>query len=867
MDKRNIETIYPLAPLQEMFLWHSLQTTTQAGLLHIRCDLQGEINPTQLKQAWESVIQRHPTLRASVHWQNVKQPLQVIAKQITVPWQVIDAHEFADPQQALTDFLNADRAQGFELTQAPIMRLTLFRWGKLDYKLIWSCHHLMLDGWSGALVLNQVFETYQALQQGQPRINKHQPIYQTYIRWLKQQDTSAAAQFWRATLKGFAAPTPLPGITETTDSQGLQPSLTPPDPKTIQLSTAATTTLQAFLRSQHLTLSTVMQGIWALVLHHHSCTNDVLFGMTVSGRQGNLAGVEAIVGLLINVLPIRVAVTPEQSVATWLQTIQTQQIQANRYAYATPAQIQDWSGQSQRLFNSLLVIENYPIHTNQPAQNLKITNLQSGTVSNYDLTVIVQPGDAIQITLETAARQFNPEVLATLLEQFSTLLQTISQQPEQAIHALLPALQRPPQPPPVATNVVTQFNLRDRPANRQTQHQNSPRRNAAQRLLVAPVSPIAIQLTAIWESVLGIHPISVDDNFFDLGGQSVLAAQLFAKIAQQFGHRLPLALLFEAPTIQQLATALEQSGWSPSWSSLVPIQPLGQKTPFFAVHTGHGRVFHYRQFSQHLGSDQPFYGLQAQGLDGKSPPYSTFEAMASHYIQEIQTIQPEGPYFLGGFCLGGTIALEMAQQLQNQGHTIALLVVLDPAYSLPQLGLPEPELRPPHFKKDLRHYIQLCHYFHRTGGLRRHAAKKLLKIAKQHWPGQRSTASIEDDLQDPNIQNIINANAAALHAYQHQPYAGTITFLQSSNYVDRPYGKAIRQKYSQLATAFDYHLVETVHEPLFPTAKHWAIWGKALSDCLDTAQRKATATAIEQPAVTEVKEVTQFADGLKFYTE
>jgi amino acid adenylation domain-containing protein len=194
---------------------------------------------------------------------------------------------------------------------------------------------------------------------------------------------------------------------------------------------------------------------------------------------------------------------------------------------------------------------------------------------------------------------------------------------------------------------------------------------------VAPRDTIELQLAQIWEDVLGVHPVGVRDNFFDLGGHSLLAVNLIAKIQHQFGKNLPLATLFQSPIIEHLAGILHQQTDSLSWSPLVAIQPDGSKRPFFCVPGAGGNVIYFYNLARHLGPDQPFYGLQAVGLDGKSEPHTRVEDMATHYIEALQAVQPQGPYLLGGHSFGSWVAFEMVQQLQKQGHEVALLAILD----------------------------------------------------------------------------------------------------------------------------------------------------------------------------------------------
>jgi amino acid adenylation domain-containing protein len=201
-----------------------------------------------------------------------------------------------------------------------------------------------------------------------------------------------------------------------------------------------------------------------------------------------------------------------------------------------------------------------------------------------------------------------------------------------------------------------------------------------------PQDVLERQLTTVWERVLGIRPIGREQSFFDLGGHSLLAVRLMHGIEQELGRKLPITALLQAPTIAGLAALLRQQGWKPSWSSLVPIQPLGSRPPFFCVHGIGGTVLRFRELASHMGEEQPFYGLQARGLDGGDPCPQTVEEMAANYIHEVRRVQPNGPYFLGGYSFGGMVALEMAQQLRAQGDEVAILALLDTFPGRPQSG-------------------------------------------------------------------------------------------------------------------------------------------------------------------------------------
>ena len=213
MNKKNIEAIYPLVPMQQALLWHSLQPgQSNLGFLQMRSTLQGNLDIPLLKQGWERVMSRHATLRTSVHWQDLKAPLQVVYKKVSLPWEYQDWRQATatELQAKLADFLHSDREKGLNLSQAPVMRLTLIRTAEETYQLIWSCHHLLLDGWSGAIAFREMSEFYEALSQEKELSLKPACTYRDYVKWLQKQDLTTAAEFWRQSLKGFTKPTPLP---------------------------------------------------------------------------------------------------------------------------------------------------------------------------------------------------------------------------------------------------------------------------------------------------------------------------------------------------------------------------------------------------------------------------------------------------------------------------------------------------------------------------------------------------------------------------------------------------------------------------------------------------------------------------------
>lgn len=274
-----------------------------------------------------------------------------------------------------------------------------------------------------------------------------------------------------------------------------------------------------------------------------------------------------------------------------------------------------------------------------------------------------------------------------------------------------------------------------------------------------PTDALQSQLVPLWEDVLGKKPIGIRDNFFELGGHSLLAARLMHRTGQALGKTLPLAMLFEAPTIEQLATILGQDGWSRHWSSLVPIQPAGSEPPFFCVHGIGGNVLGFRELAAKMSPDYPFYGLQSHGLDGKNPCHTSIETMAAHYLDEIRSVQPQGPYFLGGFSFGGLVAYEMARQLLTQGEQAALLVLFDtyPGNSQETGASLIKQILQPSWR----------HWFH---DLPKAARKRLLRSIRS--------------LRVPQLlKDVRDSNRAAASRYTLQPYPGQATLVRATEKV------------------------------------------------------------------------------------
>ena len=347
MSNKQIEDIYPLSPMQQGMLFHSLYAPDSGVyIIEVNFEIHGKLDIVAFEQAWQVVIDRYPVFRTAFVWDKVEKPLQVVGRKVKVPIILIDwlSLEKATQNQQLEELLKHQRKQGFNLAKAPLMRLIVIHKQPQVYQFIWIYHHLLLDGWSVPFVLQDVLTSYGIISQGESllnqlnqNLNKSRP-YKDYIAWLLAQNLSEAEQFWRKNLAGFLAPTPfrVDKKLETAIKSNFSNQK-----QEIKISSEITSKLQTFAKNHQLTLNTLIQAAFALMLSRYSGEDDIVFGVTSSGRPSILANSESMVGLFINTLPLRVQVDSKKSLLPWLKRIQKQQIELQQYEYSSLLEIKN----------------------------------------------------------------------------------------------------------------------------------------------------------------------------------------------------------------------------------------------------------------------------------------------------------------------------------------------------------------------------------------------------------------------------------------------------------------------------------------------------------------------------------------------
>ncbi|WP_433655166.1 amino acid adenylation domain-containing protein [Nocardia sp. CA-128927] len=443
---RAIEDIYPLTATQSGMLFHALQESGRdmyTGYFGMRVD--GVTDPDALVSAWQRVVDRTPALRTSVVWEDVPAPLQVVHAHAQVPITHLDYRALpADEQRQALDRLWQQReGEALDLATAPLLRLTIVRLSDSTVQMFWSSHHMLVDGWSFGAVQSDVFEEFGRLTGrpvGTPAMRRP---YRDYVAWLAGQDGAQAQQYWRQVVADFTAPTPLPydrpklGTHAVRSSRELRRTL----------STARSRRLYEHAKNMRLTVNTLVQGAWALLLSRYSGEQQVLFGATVSGRPATLAGAESMIGLFINTVPVRAAVDGERPITEWLHDIQLSQLDAKQYEHVSLTEIQRIGGVpgGGTLFDSIVVFENYPFDSAAAAAyGLRVHDVLGDEHTNYSLTLTAHAGTDLLLALGYDPNLFDAETIERMAGHLDTILQAFVEQPDAPVAEtpILPAAER-----------------------------------------------------------------------------------------------------------------------------------------------------------------------------------------------------------------------------------------------------------------------------------------------------------------------------------------------------------------------------------------------------------------------------------------
>jgi thioesterase domain-containing protein/acyl carrier protein len=666
--RRQASNKFPLSSAQ-LWLWFLQQLDPDSPVYNVPVGvrLTGSLNVAALEQSLREIVLRHEILRTS--FPSIDgQPVQVISPDVALKLPIIDLQELPETEReseaqrlAIEQF-----EQPFNLAQGSLWQFQLLRLAEEEHILLLTIHHIIFDGKSLNTFFREFAALYRAFSTSQasplPELSIQYADFACWQQqWLQSKELESQLAYWQQQLGGSIPALELPidrARPAVHTYQGSRQSLVFPENLTNDLKILS-------LQEEVTLFMTLLTGFKTL-LYCYTQQEDILLCSPVTGH--NRSETEDLIGYFNNILLMRTDLSGNPSFRELIGRVRQTALEAYQNQNVPLQKLVELSNLTRtplsRGMFALHHITSQPLEL--PGLSVSFLDIHNRT-ANFDLSLLVEEKQGtLTAILEYKTALFEKTTITQILENFQTLLESLVANPEQRLLDL-PLLREP--------------------ESYQLENSNSSPDKIQQKpeeTFVPPSDDLEIQLTKIWENVLGKKPISVKDNFFEVGGHSLLTVRLLSQIEKAFGKSLPLATLFQAPTVEQLAKILHQSGWSSPWFSLVPIQASGSQPPFFGIHSlGKGQE-HYRNIARHLGSDQPIYGLDywlaTQTKDTKELPKTwSVEELAAHYIKEMQILQPEGPYFLAGLSFAGLVAYEMAQQLVTQDQEVALLVLFDTA--------------------------------------------------------------------------------------------------------------------------------------------------------------------------------------------
>lgn len=432
----NLQDLYPLSPMQQGMLFHSqLGQEPGAYTIQLSSRMQGDFSPSLFMKAWQEVLDRHPSLRAVIVTPPGLDPLQGIVSKAKLPWFDFDWRDLSPEAQSdqWHVLLDTDRKKGFEAETCPLMRCTIVQTEDTTWRFLWSHHHLLTDGWCLPILMREVLECYESFASGRPYDAPLPPLYRDYIEWLQSKDLDQAKAFWREYLQDFDTPTSL-GIDQkrlltlaSSETSGNEPRY---GSHTIALDAQTTHRLTQLARTQGLTLSVLIQSAWSVLLSRYSGSHDVVFGATVSGRPAEIVGVEQMIGLFINTLPVRACIDKSESLTVFFSRMRDDQLSRDEYAFTPLVDIHACTDIPKRhaLFESIVIFENYPVDStlDAQAQALRIDEVEVHEQTGFPLTLTAAPGECIPLKLSWETSRFETEQAVRLLEHLTNLLMRLA---------------------------------------------------------------------------------------------------------------------------------------------------------------------------------------------------------------------------------------------------------------------------------------------------------------------------------------------------------------------------------------------------------------------------------------------------------
>ncbi len=439
IDRSGLKDIYPLSPLQEGMLYHKIYEDKSAAYLEqISFTINGGLDIGKFRQSWNELFMRHDVFRTVFVYKGTPEPLQIVLKERMADFRFEDLSSYKGNEQE--SYIKQQKQMilenGFDLSKDVLMKVTVLKLGDETFKLLWSYHHIVMDGWCLGIVLGELFETYKALSEGVSRQFSEAGQYGTYIRWLGSFDTKAALAYWRNYLDGYERAAALH------DAHAAEGNVFVPSVYNFSIDEEKSRKLSQLAAANQVTLNIILQNIWALVLGKYSRSDDVVFGVTVSGRPADIPGVERIAGLFINTVPVRVRIDGADSFDGLIRKTQTEALLSGPFHYLALSDIQALSALKNRLFDHLIIFENYPLsdQLHQLHEKMQvgfsISDIEVYEQTNYDLAVLIHPEKEIDFEFRYNSRAYGRVQIERIKTDIIDLVDAVSGGPDISLEQL-----------------------------------------------------------------------------------------------------------------------------------------------------------------------------------------------------------------------------------------------------------------------------------------------------------------------------------------------------------------------------------------------------------------------------------------------
>jgi amino acid adenylation domain-containing protein len=747
----------PLSFAQEQF-WtiEQFRNLGAAYNIPLAVRLRGKLDVHALQASLNTVLERHEALRTVFASITVGQVIQQVLPVTQWLLRVIDLRLCSQAGRAerCKELLQEELHQRFDLARGPLVRALLIKLGDEEHELMLTIHHIIADGWSMALLIKELNKSYEAhllkVSANLPAL----PIqYADFTRWqaewLATPAAEACREYWLRQLDGELRELALPydrPRTGTADCRGGTCHFEVPSDLAAKLKDLS--------REQHVTLYVTLLAAWKTLLSRLTGQTDISIGTPAATRSQ--PEVQDLIGCLINTLVMRTNLNDNPTVGELLGRVRTTAHEAfahRDYPYVELTRALARAGKaSHSLYNVMFAWQNTPF------AEFKLPGLETETfavdtgAAKFDLLLAMQETPSgLSGSIEYREANFDRATVERYVRALLAILYDFVQHDPSAKVANLPAVQEIANGPTLGLAVNS---YRTYCSTSTTPLSDN---------LELPSHQIERRLSAIWQESFGLPRIGLRDNFFDLGGDSLLATALLARMEREFQQTFSIAILLERPTIQQLADWLRSDRRVREFSSLVMLQAGRGGTPLFVMPGIHGSLWEFRKLTGLLDPALPVYGLEPRGLDGLLVPDQTIDAMADHYVREIMRVQPTGPYHLAGYSLGGPVAYEMAQRLRAAGHQVAMLCLID----APTGG----HSRPMRFLQSI---------VNTTARIMRAGYNLLGNYAG--WKPLVDKEELLNELDEltPGRQLIFETHRAALDRYVPKPYPGYVTILRAA---------------------------------------------------------------------------------------